>query len=163
MVHTMNDNVNKPSETIPGYQVNQFQGLIAKLFQCCQERMQYQSDRFNLPDAELRCLQLFANERYLTPKGIAHKMNVVKSRVTKIIDGMVRRKLIQRVKDPEDSRITLLSLTPKGQDKLNEINDFLESIHLEVLSQMAPEQRKTVLTNLEVLKASMEAVKELMV
>ena len=163
MVHTMNDNVNKPSETIPGYQVNQFQGLIAKLFQCCQERMQYQSDRFNLPDAELRCLQLFANERYLTPKGIAHKMNVVKSRVTKIIDGMVRRKLIQRVKDPEDSRITLLSLTPKGQDKLNEINDFMESIHLEVLSQMAPEQRKTVLTNLEVLKASMEAVKELMV
>ena len=163
MVHTMNDNVNKPSETIPGYQVNQFQGLIAKLFQCCQERMQYQSDRFKLPDAELRCLQLFANERYQTPKGIAHKMNVVKSRVTKIIDGMVRRKLIQRVKDPEDSRITLLSLTPKGQDKLNEINDFLESIHLEVLSQMAPEQRKTVLTNLEVLKASMEAVKELMV
>jgi len=163
MVHTMNDNVNKPSETIPGYQVNQFQGLIAKLFQCCQERMQYQSDRFKLPDAELRCLQLFANERYLRLKGIAHKMNVVKSRVTKIIDGMVRRKLIQRVKDPEDSRITLLSLTPKGQDKLNEINDFLESIHLEVLSQMAPEQRKTVLTNLEVLKASMEAVKELMV
>lgn len=163
MVHIMNYNVNKPSETIPGYQVNQFQGLIAKLFQCCQERMQYQSDRFKLPDAELRCLQLFANERYLTPKGIAHKMNVVKSRVTKIIDGMVRRKLIQRVKDPEDSRITLLSLTPKGQDKLNEINDFLESIHLEVLSQMAPEQRKTVLTNLEVLKASMEAVKELMV
>jgi hypothetical protein len=32
-----------------------------------------------------------------------------------------------------------------------------------VLSQMAPEQRKAVLSNLEVLKASMEAVKELMV
>jgi DNA-binding MarR family transcriptional regulator len=163
MVHTMNDNAMTSEGNIPSYQLIQFQELIAKLFQCCQERMQYQSDRFALPDAELRCLQLFANERYLTPKGIAHKMNVVKSRVTKIIDGMVRRKLIQRVKDPEDSRITLLSLTPKGQDKLNEINDFLDSIHLEVLSQMAPEQRKTVLTNLEVLKASMEAVKELMV
>jgi len=31
-----------------------------------------------------------------------------------------------------------------------------------VLQQMAPDQRKTVLTNLEILKASMEAVKELM-
>ena len=90
-------------------------------------------------------------------------MNVVKSRVTRIIDGMVRRKLIQRVKDPEDSRITLLSLTPNGQDKLNEINAFLEGIHLEVLSQLAPEQRKAMLTNLELLKGSMEAVKELMV
>jgi DNA-binding MarR family transcriptional regulator len=57
----------------------------------------------------------------------------------------------------------LLSLTPKGQDKLNEIRSFQESIHLEVLAQIAPEQRKTMLTNLEVLKASMEAVKELMV
>jgi len=159
----MNENTAKHNGDIAGYQLTQFQELIAKLFQCCQERMQYQSDRFALPDAELRCLQLFANERYLTPKGIAYKMNVVKSRVTRIIDGMVGRKLIQRIKDPEDSRITLLSLTPKGQDKLNEINSFLESIHLEVLSQMAPEQRKTVLSNLEVLKASMEAVKELMV
>jgi DNA-binding MarR family transcriptional regulator len=159
----MNNNSAQPNGTIPDYQVVQFQALIAKLFQCCQERMQYQSDRFDLPDAELRCLQLFGDERYLTPKGIAHKMNVVKSRVTRIIDGMVRRQLIQRVKDPEDSRITLLSLTPKGQDKLNEINGFLESIHLEVLSQLAPEQRKGMLANLELLKASMEAVKELMV
>lgn len=159
----MNENTAQHNGDIAGYQLTQFQELIAKLFQCCQERMQYQSDRFALPDAELRCLQLFANERYLTPKGIAYKMNVVKSRVTRIIDGMVGRKLIQRIKDPEDSRITLLSLTPKGQDKLNEINSFLESIHLEVLSQIAPEQRKTVLANLEVLKASMEAVKELMV
>jgi DNA-binding MarR family transcriptional regulator len=154
IVHTMYNNHDNPGSTIPTYQVVQFQELIAKLFQCCQERMQYQSDRFALPDAELRCL---------TPKGIAHKMNVVKSRVTRIIDGMVRRKLIQRVKDPEDSRITLLSLTPTGQDKLNEINSFLEDIHLEVLSQLAPEQRKAMLTNLELLKASMEAVKELMV
>ena len=163
IVHTMNNDHSQHDNPIPAYQVVQFQELIAKLFQCCQERMQYQSDRFQLPDAELRCLQLFANERYLTPKGIAHKMNVVKSRVTRIIDGMVRRKLIQRVKDPEDSRITLLSLTPKGQEKLNEIDSFLESIHLEVLSQLAPEQRKAMLTNLELLKASMEAVKELMV
>ena len=115
IVHSMYNNHDNPGSTIPTYQVVQFQELIAKLFQCCQERMQYQSDRFALPDAELRCLQLFANERYLTPKGIAHKMNVVKSRVTRIIDGMVRRKLIQRIKDPEDSRITLLSLTPRGR------------------------------------------------
>ncbi len=86
--------------------------------------MQYQSERFNLPDAELRCMVLFEGERYLTPKSIAHKMNVVKSRVTKIIEGLVRKELVQRIKDPEDSRITLLSLTAKGQGKLREINAF---------------------------------------
>ena len=103
------------------YQLEQFQELITKLFQCCQERMQYQCERFQLPDAELRCLGLFGKERYLTAKGIALKMNVVKSRVSKIIDGLIKKELIQSIKDPEDSRVSLLSLTSRGQKKLNEI------------------------------------------
>jgi len=145
------------------FQLKQFQNLITKLFQCCQERMQYQTERFQLPDAELRCILLFSDNRYLTPKDIAKKMNVVKSRVTRIIDGLINKNLIQRIKDPEDSRISLLRLTPNGQKKLKEINGFLNDVHLEVLSQMEPEQRKTMLTNLEILKASMEAAKEMMI
>ena len=145
------------------FQLEQFQVLISKLFQCCQERMQYQCERFQLPDAELRCLGLFGEERYLTAKGIAPKMNVVKSRVSKIIEGLIKKKLIQSIKDPEDSRVSLLSLTPHGQKKLNEINGFLKDLHGQVLSQMAQDQRQTMLTNLDILKASMEAVKELMV
>ncbi len=134
-----------------------------RLFQCCQERMQYQCERFGLPDAEFRCLMLFGEERYLTAKGIAHKMNVVKSRVSKIVDGLIKKKLIQRIKDPEDSRISLLSLSADGQEKMSNINKFLQNIHYEVLLQMAPDQRKAVLTNLDILKASMEAVKEMMI
>jgi len=144
------------------HQLQQFQSLMTRLFQCCQERMQYQSERFGIPDAELRCLLLFQDERYLTSKGIAHKMRVVKSRVSKIINSLIKRQLILKVKDPEDSRINLFSLTPLGQMKLEEINLFLRSIHHETLQQMAPEQRTTMLTNLDLLKASLEAVKELM-
>jgi DNA-binding MarR family transcriptional regulator len=125
--------------------------------------MQYQCERFGLPDAEFRCLMLFGEERYLTAKGIALKMNVVKSRVSKVVDGLIKKKLIQRIKDPEDSRVSLLSLTPAGQKKLNNINEFLQDVHYQVLLQMAPDQRKAVLTNLDILKASMESVKEMMV
>jgi len=167
IVHTMNQIANKQSTDdladVPEYQLKQFQELILKLFQCCQERMQYQCERFGLPDAEFRCLMLFGEERYLTAKGIALKMNVVKSRVSKIIEGLLKKKLIQRIKDPEDSRISLLSLTSKGHEKLNHINEFLNNVHNQVLLQIAPDQRKTVLTNLDILKASMEAVKEMMV
>ena len=145
------------------YQLDKFQKLIARLFQCCQERMQYQCDRFQLPDAEFRCLVLFQDERYLTAKSIAHKMNVVKSRVSKIIDGLIKKNLIQRIDDPEDSRVKLLSLTPEGQKKINDIKQFMENVYSQVLSQMAPDQRTAMLTNLDILKASMESVKEMMV
>lgn len=148
---------------IPDFQVQQFQELIGKLYQCCQERIRYQSERFDLPDAELRCLLFFGEERYLTAKGISLKMNIVKSRVTKIIDGLMAKGLIKGIKDPEDSRITLLSLTAEGQKKYNEVNGFLTDIHRQVLMQMEPEQRKIMLTNLDMLKASLEAVKESMV
>jgi len=163
MVHTMNNIRHYHNGEVSEYQLIKFQELITKLFQCCQERMQYQCERFQLPDAEFRCLGLFGQERYLTAKSIAHKMNVVKSRVSKIIDGLIKKKLIQRIKDPEDSRIQLLSLTAEGQKKINEINGFLEEVYSEVLSGMAPDQRQAMLTNLDILKASMEAVKEMMV
>jgi DNA-binding MarR family transcriptional regulator len=167
IVHAMNKmakrNAADSSIDVSEYQLQQFQGLILRLFQCCQERMQYQCDRFELPDAEFRCLMLFGEERYLTAKGIALKMNVVKSRVSKIVDGLIRKKLIHRIKDPEDSRVSLLSLSPAGNEKLNDINAFLQDVHYQVLRQITPDQRKAVLTNLDILKASMEAVKEMMV
>ena len=159
----MNNSKANNNGEVTEYQLDKFQELIGRLFQCCQERMQYQCERFQLPDAELRCLGLFGQDRYLTAKSIAHRMNVVKSRVSKLIDGLIKKKLIQRIKDPEDSRVQLLSLTPQGQKKVNEINGFMGDVYGQVLSRMAPDQRQAMLTNLDILKASMEAVNEMMV
>jgi DNA-binding MarR family transcriptional regulator len=159
MVHTMNNNA--PYE-IPTHQAEQFRRLIGRLFQCCQERMQYQSEKFGLPDAEIRCLLLFGEERYLTAKGIARKLNVVKSRVTRIVDGLIRKGLLQRVQDPEDSRIVLLSLSASGQTKLKVINNFMIDLHLQVLGQIHPDQRGDLLNNLELLRISMETINERM-
>ena len=127
----MNQFNKNPHTEIREHQLRQFQNIIAKLFQCCQERMQYQSEKFELPEAEMRCLMLFGEARYLTPKRIAEKMNVVKSRVSKIMQGLIQKSLIQRIKDPGDSRIKLLSLTAYGQKKYNEIRKdktYLESV-----------------------------------
>ncbi len=159
----MNKNQTHPPNEIQEHQLYQFREIMAKLFQCCQERMSYQSERFGLPEAELRCLMLFGDERYLTPKGIAQKMHVVKSRVSKIIQGLVKKEFVQKIKDPEDSRIKLISLTPEGQKKWHEINSFINDIHTEVLLQMVPDQRKALITNMDILAASMESIKTLMV
>ncbi|MFZ0614441.1 MAG: MarR family transcriptional regulator [Desulfobacterales bacterium] len=158
----MNYNTDERSSDISPYQLDQFQRLVSRLYQCCQERMQYQSDRFDLPDAELRCLLLFGEERYLTPKGIAQKMNVVKSRISKIIDGLSKKGYVQRIKDPEDSRVHLLSLSSEGHKKLADIKAFMDDVHQQVLSRIPPEQRKIMLIDLELLKSSMEAVKDMM-
>jgi DNA-binding MarR family transcriptional regulator len=158
----MNKNKTQASSNISASQIEKFHETITKLFQCCQERMQFQSEKFDLPDAELRCLMIFTNERYLTAKSIAHKMNVVKSRITKIIDGLEEKQLVKRMKDPADSRVTLISLTQEGHSKLLQIKAFQDLVYREVLGNMAPDQRKTMITNLELLNISMESLKETM-
>jgi DNA-binding MarR family transcriptional regulator len=157
IVHGMNYKPTQLYQNLPDAQIDQFQHLIFKLYQCCHERMQRQSKQFDLPDAELRCLRQFGRERYLTPKGLARQLGVVKSRITKIIDGLAVKQLVQRLKDPEDSRITLLSLTPQGQEKLDQINTNIASANKDVLARMTPEQRSTLLIHLEILRVSMEA------
>ncbi|MDR3632022.1 MAG: MarR family transcriptional regulator [Desulfocapsaceae bacterium] len=148
---------------IPDRHVLEFEGLIDALFQCCQERMQYQSERFGLPDAELRCLLQFQNERYLTAKALAGRLNVAKSRVTKIVDGLLRRKLVERTDDPEDCRVKLLKLTAGGDGLAREILSFRREMHQGVLNQFSLEQRVWLLNGLSQLKRSLESVRELLV
>lgn len=121
--------------------------------------MLFESHKFGLLQAELKCLMLFDMERYLTVKGIAQKMEVAKSRVTKIMDGLTKKRLIQTTEDPNDGRVKLLSLTPAGQKKLEEIDTFTTQIHQKILYQIDSEQRKAILSSLELLRSSMEAVK----
>jgi DNA-binding MarR family transcriptional regulator len=149
----------RPSPTnIPEEETRRFQELVSGLYQCCQNRIAKQSKQFDLPDAELRCLRLFSQAGPLTPKDIALNMGVVKSRITKIIDGLAEKGLLQRSKDPEDSRIRRLILTTQGRIKLSAINRSLATANEKILSRMSPEQRHALLIHLEALKRSMETV-----
>ena len=155
----MNYSHAKTPDTLLTYQSRRLQDLIHEILQCCQERMLFESHKFGLLQAELKCLMLFDMERYLTVKGIAQKMEVAKSRVTKIMDGLTKKHLIQSTEDPNDGRVKLLSLTPAGQKKLKEIGTFTRQIHQKILYQIDSEQRKAILSSLELLRSSMEAVK----
>ena len=154
------NNINpKTTDDLLLYQSQRLQALVREILQCCQYRMLYESEKFGLPQAELKCLMLFDVEKYLTVKGIAQRMEVAKSRVTKIIDGLMGKFLVQRIEDPNDGRIRLISLTPAGKKKVGEIRTFLAEIHQKILHHLDSEQRKTVLSALESLRSSMEAVK----
>jgi DNA-binding MarR family transcriptional regulator len=154
----MNYSAQSSPPKIPENEAKRFQELVSGLYQCCQNRIAKQSRQFDLPDAELRCLRLFDQEDPLTPKDIAGRMGVVKSRITKIIDGLMDKGLIQRAKDPEDSRVWRLGLTLQGRKKLATINRSLVDANAKILSSMSPEQRHTLLIHLEALRNSMESV-----
>jgi len=156
----MNKNPAEVLDTLLTYQTRRLQDLMAEILQCCKQRTAFLSDKYHIPEAELRCLQLFSGERYLTAKGITQKLEVAKSRVTKILDGMIQKGLVETIDDPKDARIKLITLTPDGQRKAEEIGALTRELHERVLLEFDPEQRKNVLASLDMLRAGMEAVKK---
>ena len=94
---------------------------------------------------------------------IAGRLNVAKSRVTKIVEGLLRRRLVERTDDPDDSRVKLLKLTSAGEKLVVEIVSFRGELHVKVLDQFSLEQRSALLNGLSQLKRSMESVKEMLV
>jgi len=141
------------------YQANKLQELIGELHNCCKDRYTNEAKAFNVPQAELRCLMLFDGHKYLTGIEIAGLLEVAKSRATVIIDSLEKKGLIQRAPDPNDARVKLINLTPSGQSKVREIEEFMFSLHQQLLGQIDPSQRTSVINALETLRSSMEAVK----
>jgi DNA-binding MarR family transcriptional regulator len=156
----MNENDLTETGELSPKQRQQFSKMLDKLYQCCTDRQIYVSEKFEIPQAELRCLLLFGQERYLTAKGIAARLNIVRSRVTMLVNGLTAKGLVSKVPDPADSRVVLLALTPTGQKIRQDVSEMMESMRDAVLNAVDPERRNELLQSLETLKAAMERLSE---
>jgi DNA-binding MarR family transcriptional regulator len=156
----MNQITKKEEAPVNSEQARRLRQLIADIIQCCQERQLFEAELFGLPRAELRCLLCFGQQRYLTAKNLALKLEVGKSRVSKLVEGLLKKQLIEIIADPKDGRVKLLTLTRRGRQKVGQIDEFLVGVHARVLSQVEAKQRNLVLAALEMLWSAMETVKQ---
>ena len=155
----MNNKRTKINEKLLKYQTMRLQKQIQEILKCCTDRKLCESQKFGLPYAELNFLMQFNGERYLTVKNISQKLEIAKSRVTKIVGGLIEKGMVEKINDPVDTRVKLISLTPAGKRKAEKIEIFLEEIHRKILLQMGDDERRNVLSQLELLRTAMEAVK----
>jgi DNA-binding MarR family transcriptional regulator len=156
----MNNSALKIDTTFFDHQKLRLRNLITEMNNCCEDRHLIEKKKFSLPIAEMKCIILFKEEKYLTVKGIAQKLEVAKSRVTKLVDNICQKGLLNKVNDPDDARIKLISLSPKGKALVGEINEFQERLYEEILIQFDELERKNILSNLETLRLAMEVVKK---
>ncbi len=156
----MNEIAAKHGSELLHYQTGRIKELIEGILQCCQMQTSFLSRKFFIPQAEIRCLLLFRGERYLTVKGISQKLDVAKSRVTKIINGLQNKGFIDCSDDPRDGRVKLLSLSSPGYKKCEEMGEYIWNTHEKLLLELDPEVRRGVISSLEMLRAGMESVKK---
>jgi len=139
------------------------QQMVNAIVKCCEDRRIFENQKFGLPYTEIRCLLLFQDKDYLSVNEIAYRLDVAKSRGTKLVRGLLERGFVERVEDPRDNRVRQISPTEEGRNKIREVEAFHQKIHKEILNQFDAGDRSGVLTTLESLHDCMERVKQRLV
>ena len=89
----------------------QLANLTFNLLARCQEKESRLADEHNLLEAELKCLRLMTFEESLNNKDIAEIMNLSPSRITRIMDGLVKKGYMLREIDKNDRRNMKIALS----------------------------------------------------
>ncbi len=119
--------------------------LLQKIIICCHRKEEQHASKFDVSTSECRTLRVFRNEDELTMKELSEKMNLAMSRMTRIIDGLVEKELIERGMKPNDRRVCLVHLTSTGKQLVTEIEKNYLAMNKRVLENIEPEARPEVL------------------
>lgn len=128
--------------------------LTFQLLASCQEKENRLARQHNLTDAEFRCLRSMTENESLNNKEIAERMNLSPSRLTRIIDGLVKKGYVKREIQPNDRRNMQVYLSEKGIDFVKQLNRAYINIHTQILSEIDKAQHKPLIEAMDNLLRS---------
>ena len=99
---------------------------------------------------------LFSTDESLNNKQIAERMKLSPSRLTRIIDGLVKKEYINREIDNDDRRNMRVSLSKKGQLLVDLLNKAYLNIHTEILEDIDVSQHKPLISAMANLLSALE-------
>jgi DNA-binding MarR family transcriptional regulator len=130
--------------------------LIFEILPICQKKETELADDHGLLQAEFKCLRLFGVDENLSNKEIAKRMNLSQGRLTRIIDGLVQKGYMKREIDKSDRRNMKLSLSRRGKNLTNKLNDAFIDIHSEILKEIKVSKHESLITNMKHLHSAVE-------
>ena len=96
----------------------------------------------------------------LSPTQLYTAAQVTSGGMTKMMHGLTKAGLIERIENPEDGRSRLVRLTPKGKDLAEEIVDALIQANKALIGGiLEPEETEQLATLLRKLSLGLEARK----
>ena len=106
-------------------------------------------DRWKLRPTDLRLLNVLDGEEPLSVNEISRRALVDQAWVSRSLRALETAKLVERRSDPKDSRLTLVSLTKRGRETLDEFRPWAawsEKLLLDGIDETKP---KALLDQLE--------------
>lgn len=137
-------------------EATQLADLTFKLLANCQEKEARLAEQYGLTQAEFRCMRLFDTDESSNNKHIAEKMGLSPSRLTRIIDGLVKKDYMEREIDVSDRRNMRVTLSKQGVLIVQQLNNAYIGIHREILEEIEQPQHKPLITAMTHLLSALE-------
>lgn len=114
------------------------------------------SNRYmRLNESDMRAIRMIIRaqrqQRIVTPKDIAHEVGISSASTTKLIDRLVAAGHLTRAPHPTDRRTTCIEVTPHTRQSAHDTIGRQHARRFRVATDMAPEDRETVIRFLDAL------------
>jgi DNA-binding MarR family transcriptional regulator len=144
-----------PDQTNKPYSVKLAE-ITSLLFANCNEKEARHAAKYGVSIVESRCIRTLQDKKQLTVNQLAREMSLTSSRVTRIIDGLVSKKSVDRVIGENDRRVYNLSLTPKGKKLANDLIQNHIKIHEQIIDNVPEKYHHLMIEILQYLNKAVE-------
>ncbi|WP_244630862.1 MarR family winged helix-turn-helix transcriptional regulator [Aureimonas sp. ME7] len=84
----------------------------------------------------------------ISVSALADQLAVRPSTVSKMLDRLMEKKLVERASHREDARRTMVMLTPAGEALRRRVTELWDKLEVELSSAVPPEKREALLRSL---------------
>jgi DNA-binding MarR family transcriptional regulator len=126
-------------------QANKIADLTFEMIELCNFKLEKIARSLNLNVSEFKTLHSFRNDTLLSAGELAKRMDLSNSRLTKIIDGLVDKNIVDRSLSSRDRRVMEVILTEKGKSIVEKLKQKYYTTHLEIMKNLPEDSIDSVI------------------
>jgi len=130
--------------------------LTFSLLEQCQVKQERIAATLGLTVSEFKLLRALKRDKAVPAGELAKRVELSSSRLTRILDGMVKKGIVTRVAAEDDRRVIEVSLTEGGERIQQTLNEKYVQTHQDILGLLPPGGGETVIVALEKLGEAMQ-------
>jgi DNA-binding MarR family transcriptional regulator len=146
----------RKSKTEKNKQAEKMADLTFSLLEHCQIKQEQMATNLNVTVAEFKLIRSFRDDHSLSVGELAKRMELSSSRLTRILDGLVKKKYVGRDLGVNDRRVMVIKLTTSGKKIQEAINETYIKTHKDILDLLPPGADDSVIFAMEKLQKAMK-------
>jgi DNA-binding MarR family transcriptional regulator len=139
----------------------QLADLTYELLENCQIKIERTARKLNLTVAEFKLLRAIGDNEKVAAGELAKRLGLSSSRLTRIIDGLISKKIVRKSVGGVDRRVVDIQLAPEGGQVRSQLNLMYVTVHQDIINLLPTDAGESVIHAMEKLRsATHEWIKE---